>query len=102
MVRVGKDMRAFVEGENYRRLSVRECARIQTFSDDHQFIYDYLADGYKMIGNAVPVSFAKNLARQILADVAGFDSRKRNKVVVGSLHSGLDVARRLPNAELAS
>jgi DNA (cytosine-5)-methyltransferase 1 len=102
MIRIGKDVRAFVEGGDYRRLSVRECARIQTFSDDHKFIYDYLADGYKMIGNAVPVNFAENLARQILADIAEFDNRKRSKVVVGSLQSGLDNATCLSRTELAS
>ena len=53
----------------YRRLSVRECARIQTFPDDFRFIYDSVADGYKMIGNAVPVKFAMALAQKIKADI---------------------------------
>lgn len=48
--------------EEYRRLSVRECARIQTFPDDFEFIYSSIAYGYKMIGNAVPVRFAYHLA----------------------------------------
>ena len=57
----------FVGGENpYRRLSVRECARIQGFPDDFRFIYDNVNDGYKMIGNAVPVTLAKRIAAQIL------------------------------------
>lgn len=51
--------------ENYRRLSVRECARIQGFDDDFEFIYDNLNDGYKMIGNAVPVNLAYAVAKQI-------------------------------------
>ena len=38
----------------YRRLSVRECARIQTFPDNFIFEYDDIKDAYKMIGNAVP------------------------------------------------
>ena len=38
----------------YRRLSVRECARIQTFPDNFIFKYDDIKDAYKMIGNAVP------------------------------------------------
>lgn len=53
----------------YRRLSVRECARIQTFPDDFIFHYDNLSDGYKMIGNAVPVNFAYALARKIRDDL---------------------------------
>ena len=51
--------------EKYRRLSVRECARIQTFPDDFEFIYDNVDYGYKMIGNAVPVRFAKKLATAV-------------------------------------
>lgn len=38
----------------YRRLSVRECARIQTFPDDFIFEYEDIRNAYKMIGNAVP------------------------------------------------
>ncbi len=50
----------------YRRLSVRECARIQTFPDDFKFIYSNVLDGYKMVGNAVPVNLAMEIAKQIL------------------------------------
>ena len=59
-----KNKRIFVEGKEhlYRRLSVRECARIQTFPDDFNFVYNNIMDGYKMVGNAVPVNFAKELA----------------------------------------
>lgn len=56
-------------GPNYRRLSVRECARIQTFPDDFEFVYESLADAYKMIGNAVPVKLAEVIARQIKEDL---------------------------------
>lgn len=52
--------------DKYRRLSVRECARIQGFPDDFVFIYNNLQDGYKMIGNAVPVALARVVATQIL------------------------------------
>jgi len=64
---VEKDKRIFVSGKEqlYRRLSVRECARIQTFPDDFVFKYDLLAKGYKMIGNAVPVKLAEFLASSI-------------------------------------
>ena len=47
-----------------RRLSVRECAIIQTFPDDFVFTGS-LNRMYTQIGNAVPVLLAKNLAEQI-------------------------------------
>ncbi len=53
----------------YRRLSVRECARIQTFPDNFIFKYTNIANGYKMVGNAVPVNLAKVLASKIMADL---------------------------------
>jgi len=71
MVHWGKNDKRFVEGKEhlYRRLSVRECARIQTFPDTYIFRYKSVSDGYKMIGNAVPVIFAYNLAKKIKADL---------------------------------
>ncbi len=49
----------------YRRLTVRECARLQTFPDTFRFAYRDLLYGYKMVGNAVPVQLAYHLALQI-------------------------------------
>ena len=68
---IEKNKRIFVPGheKKYRRLSVRECARIQTFPDEYIFKYENIADGYKMIGNAVPVNFAKHIAQKIMADL---------------------------------
>ena len=51
--------------DKYRRLSVRECARIQTFPDNFIFFYEQVADAYKMIGNAVPVKLAEAIASEI-------------------------------------
>lgn len=67
MIQIEKNKRIFVPGkeELYRRLSVRECARIQTFPDDFIFYYNDIATAYKMIGNAVPVNLAKAVAKQI-------------------------------------
>ncbi len=61
----------FVKGKEqlYRRLSVRECARIQTFPDNFIFEYTDVAVGYKMIGNAVPVNLAFEIAKQIMVDL---------------------------------
>lgn len=50
----------------YRRMSVRECARIQTFPDNFIFEYENVKDGYKMIGNAVPPRLGKEIAKSIL------------------------------------
>lgn len=67
MIKIEKDKQIFVPGKEhlYRRLSIRECARIQGFPDDFKFIYENLNDGYKMIGNAVPVNLAYHIANQI-------------------------------------
>lgn len=64
---IEQNKRIFVPGKEhlYRRLSVRECARIQTFPDNFIFHYNNLASGYKMIGNAVPVRLAYILADSI-------------------------------------
>ena len=64
---IEQNKREFVKGKEhlYRRLSVRECARIQTFPDDFIFHYDNISAGYKMIGNAVPVKLAYYLAKEI-------------------------------------
>jgi len=78
MIFVEKNKRIFVPGREklYRRLSVRECARIQTFPDKFVFEYNSLSDGYKMIGNAVPVEFAKVLAKLIYNDLKGINRKK--------------------------
>ena len=64
MVFVEQDKRKFEEGKEhlYRRMTIREIARIQGFSDSFKFIYDNTNDAYKMIGNAVPVNLAYEVA----------------------------------------
>jgi DNA (cytosine-5)-methyltransferase 1 len=70
MMKIGEDKWAFRSSSPiYRRLSVRECARIQTFPDDFIFYYENVADGYKMVGNAVPVKLAEAIAKKILSDL---------------------------------
>jgi DNA (cytosine-5)-methyltransferase 1 len=51
-----------------RRLTVRECARIQTFPDDFNFVIPgklSASDGYRAIGNAVPPLLAWRLADRL-------------------------------------
>ena len=64
---IEQNKREFIKGSEslYRRLSVRECARIQTFPDSFKFYYNNVTDAYKMIGNAVPVRLASYMAKAI-------------------------------------
>jgi len=68
---IEQNKRVFVPGKEhlYRRLSIRECARIQTFPDTYIFKYRDVANGYKMIGNAVAVNFAHHIAKKIYEDL---------------------------------
>ena len=50
--------------EQARSITVREAARLQTFPDDFEFLGANMAQ-YKMIGNAVPVDFAKIVAEAL-------------------------------------
>lgn len=67
MIKVDKNDCRFAEGKEdlYRRMTVREVARVQGFPDDFKFIYDVVDTGYKMIGNAVPVNLAYEIATAI-------------------------------------
>lgn len=64
MTFVSQNHREFVKGKEhlYRRMTIREIARIQGFPDTFKFIYDYTDNAYKMIGNAVPVNLAYEVA----------------------------------------
>lgn len=50
--------------ENWRRLSVRECARIQSFPDDFEFPCS-ASQAYKQVGNTVPPILAWYVARSL-------------------------------------
>lgn len=67
MIKIAPNSQKFVEGSEhlYRRMTVREVARIQSFPDDYKFVYTDVDYGYKMIGNAVPVNLAYCVALQI-------------------------------------
>lgn len=67
MVKVAADKQIFAVGKEhlYRRMTVREVARIQGFPDSFKFIYSDVNYGYKMIGNAVPINLAYHIAKQI-------------------------------------
>jgi DNA (cytosine-5)-methyltransferase 1 len=68
----GKHIFELEKGLKMRRLTVRECARIQTFPDDYEFVinkpHNYpvsASQAYKIIGNAVPPLLAYHLAMRI-------------------------------------
>lgn len=68
MEKIEKNLQRFVPGSEhlYRRMTVREVARVQSFPDDFVFLYEDINMGYKMIGNAVPVNLAYHVARSII------------------------------------
>lgn len=74
MEKIDKDRFAFCESALplYRRLTVRECARLQGFPDDFILYYSNVDDGYKMIGNAVPVPFAREIGGAIIKLFDGY------------------------------
>ncbi len=78
MVKVETDLHKFKEGyeELYRRLTVREAARLQGFPDDFIFYYKKVEDGYKMVGNAVPVNLAFEVAKSIKSALENSNSNK--------------------------
>jgi DNA (cytosine-5)-methyltransferase 1 len=52
-----------------RPLSVAECARVQTFPDDWQFVGSRSRQ-YQLVGNAVPPLLAEAVARSLVAQLA--------------------------------
>lgn len=75
MPKVDENKHIFVEGKEhlYRRMTVRECARLQTFPDTFEFVYDKVDDGYKMVGNAVPVDMARIIAEAVQRQIEGVE-----------------------------
>jgi len=83
MIFIEKDKREFVKGKEhlYRRMTIRECARLQTFPDNFIFYYNDLEDGYKMVGNAVPVMMAKIIATAIKKQIESSIAKNKNDII---------------------
>ena len=77
MEKVGLNKCQFVPGKEnlYRRMTVREVARVQGFPDDFKFIYTDTDNAYKMIGNAVPVNLAYEIACGIRTALKGVEKQ---------------------------
>ena len=86
MIKLSANQQIFVPGKEhlYRRMTVREVARVQTFPDNFKFIYEDVNVGYKMIGNAVPVNLAYHVAMSIKAtlDKHGIKYSQNDKEVI--------------------
>lgn len=69
----GRNADELSNGMPERRLTIRECARIQTFPDDYKFVLPAsgdersvsASDAYKLIGNAVPPLLAYHIAKRL-------------------------------------
>lgn len=71
----GNYLEEIASGKKERRLTLRECARIQTFPDDFNFVIPSNekrkkftlspSQGYKLVGNAVPPLLAYHIAKKI-------------------------------------
>lgn len=71
----GRYKNEFEASKPERRLTLRECARIQTFPDDYNFVIESNSgskrfrvspsSGYKLVGNAVPPLLAYHIAKRI-------------------------------------
>lgn len=69
----GKYAEELAQGMRERRLTIRECARIQTFPDDFHFILPAakneksvsMSEAYKLIGNALPPFLAYHIAKRL-------------------------------------
>lgn len=83
MIYVSRDKQIFRPGYEhlYRRLSVRECARIQSFPDHFRFIYHDVSDGYKMVGNAVPPRLGRAIALSIKDAFQSYSSKPYSVLV---------------------
>jgi len=71
MIYVSKDMWA-LQGDKNRRLSWRECARIQDLPNHIDFKDTSLMNKYRVVGNAVPSA----LGRVLLKPIAEFESAR--------------------------
>ena len=66
--------------KKYRRLTVRECARLQSFRDDFIF-FGSKSNQYRLVGNAVPPLMSYALAQAIKGHYNTHLSNKKKEVI---------------------
>jgi DNA (cytosine-5)-methyltransferase 1 len=84
----------FIHPHEDRNLTLRECARIQTFRDDFVF-RGTLSEQAMLIGNAVPPCFAEVIARHLHADLRNAEPRDSDGTLlsfVPTLSTGMSPA----------
>jgi len=100
-----------VYGPQKRRLSVRECARLQGLPEWFDFIDQSPSASYKQLGNAVNVGVVYNTLRaQVLRDLDILDPELARTILgapanpdeVLSDHKGLHLRSRAPSVKEAS
>jgi len=96
----GAAISEFLHPTEDRTLTVRECARIQTFPDEFIFAGSR-RERAQQIGNAVPPSFAEVIARSLLRDLESRTDQTRRGALLSftpTLSAGmspiLEVVRR--------
>jgi DNA (cytosine-5)-methyltransferase 1 len=62
----------FLHPREHRTLTIRECARLQTFADDFEFCGTQ-SEQAQLIGNAVPPLLAFHIARNLRHDLETFE-----------------------------
>jgi len=70
--------RYFLHPSENRPLSLRECARLQSFDDDFQFLAAgvSLVEGYRLVGNAVPPLLSGVIAQAVDAVLLPMSKRQ--------------------------
>ncbi|MCC7372359.1 MAG: DNA cytosine methyltransferase [Chloroflexi bacterium] len=70
-------------GHPHRYLSIRECARVQSFPDSYHFVGSR-SECMRQLGNAVPVLLARILAESVAQQVLSANASHQNLVAAGA------------------
>ncbi len=75
----GSEILIAQEGKNPRRLTPRECARLQGFPDSFKIVVSD-TQAYKQFGNSVVVPLMENVAKLVAAKMKELDNRKEGNI----------------------